>query len=198
MPENKITPEDRLLKIIESPAEHTKSRVEFIRKQRGQFIPNLKQIFSFKKYNRAGGIKFKFSAFGLRFINIALLVLAVLVTLFSIFDFIMDKVHLKNRFNLISRSSQAEEQNASKLAFLSADDLEGVLKNTGEKNIFSLAPVSSANKTKAEVLEKDVSNLKLVGVLWSEHPQVMIEDAEAKRTYLLGVGEKISKWKVKK
>jgi len=43
-----------------------------------------------------------------------------------------------------------------------------------------------------------VKNLKLVGILWSENPQVMIEDTKQTKTYLLSIGETIGELQIKR
>lgn len=58
-------------------------------------------------------------------------------------------------------------------------------------------PKSEANGSSADIAEK-ISNLKLVGVIWSNNPQVMIEDVKGNRTYLLSIGEEMGEIKVKK
>ena len=68
-----------------------------------------------------------------------------------------------------------------------------------KRNIFSLSFLEHKSIKETDVeSELQVSDLKLVGVIWSENPQVMIEDTKSKKTYLLNTGDLIGNVKVKK
>jgi type II secretory pathway component PulC len=59
-----------------------------------------------------------------------------------------------------------------------------------------LPPKQEVVQTQA--LEQAVSNYKLVGIIWSDTPQAMIEDTKAGKTNLLNENEIMGDFKIKK
>ena len=69
----------------------------------------------------------------------------------------------------------------------------------GARNVFTLTPSSSGTSGGATAkLGPTSTNVKLVGIIWSDHPQAMLEDTQEQKTYLLGPGEQIGDVTIKK
>jgi hypothetical protein len=67
--------------------------------------------------------------------------------------------------------------------------LEDVLTQARKHNIFTLLPSKDAAMQGPGI--GGPAELKLVGVLWSDHPQAMIENTKEQKTYFVSTGDKI-------
>ncbi len=193
MAKEKMTPEERLLKIIENPQGSSDLKKD-IKKQKIKF--NIKRWFISLKNLKPKKIKFKMPTLNLQFVNKALIILLVIVFALFIFDFIRDKLKLNQRFKVIeefeSGIDEIQEEAQAKI------NLAGIVREAKKRNIFTLTETASVDETTPAKPEKKISNLKLVGILWSNNPQVMIEDTQDNNTYFVSEGQDISGWKVKK
>ncbi|MCX5711978.1 MAG: hypothetical protein NTY47_02765 [Candidatus Omnitrophica bacterium] len=166
MAKENITPEERLLKIIENP-QGEKSR-----------------ILSPVKTARAGG--------------------GYLLERFKNFRF--DKDIFKHLdFQLLAKQLKKviTEANAAQVnqPVVSLPDINiaQTVDLAKRRNMFSfLPPVSSSRVEAALDAAQIIGALKLVGIIWSDSPQAMIEDTKGQKTYLLGNGDLIGDIKVKK
>jgi len=120
---------------------------------------------------------------------------AVLVTLFLLYDYVSvssdSSVRLKKAF------SRGTADVHSAAAAEKAPAFKDLLGSAGKHNIFSVEPAKAENLLSAETAQA-VSTLKLVGILWSEKPQAMVEDTKNSKTYLLNDGDSVNELKVKK
>ncbi len=68
-------------------------------------------------------------------------------------------------------------------------------------NMFSGLSEATAQEAQAQVQE-DISaqlkNLKLVGIIWSDKPQAIIENTVENKTLLLNIGDQMDKVKIMK
>jgi type II secretory pathway component PulC len=196
MERDNITPEEKLLKIIEGPA-MPKFKIPLGMKKMPKV--NLKNIGNW--LNRLQHIdKNALSKYlSLRLVNKAIAGLCGFLTVFWIFDFMRINSNLSQRFEQIAQapavaSAQAKE---TPLTLVSYEEITSEAKR---RNIFTLLPAppkTEADGSPADIAEK-ISNLKLVGVIWSNNPQVMIEDVKGNRTYLLSIGEQMGEITIKK
>jgi hypothetical protein len=183
---DKQTSDERLLKIIEGSNESRKAQVNFpgTKKQFGQAA-------SFK-FNSAG-LKniFKNLKFNLAKINTGLIGLGVLLTLIFIYTLFSAPA--------ISKSNAAffvPADSAAVVKFISAGEAQGSTRKSigGEslrRNFFLPANLKVDNVTteeSADVLSA-LKDFKLVGIIWSQNPEVMIENSKDSRTYTLKKGE---------
>jgi len=186
---DKQTSDERLLKIIEGSNESRRAQVNTPRAKKP-----LGQAAGFK-FNLAG-LKniFKDLKLNLVKINIALIGSGVFLTL--IFIFVLFSAPA------ISKSNAAyftPVDSAAVLKFISAGQAQGLMrKNIGSeslrRNFFlpaNLKVESGTEQENAEVLEK-LKDFKLVGIIWSQNPEVMIENAKDSRTYTLKKGESLN------
>lgn len=121
----------------------------------------------------------------LRVINKAIAVLAIILTVFFTFTFLSARMGITDRLKKIEalkKSSGGKEQ-----GFFSGVDLKSMIENITKKSIFSFVNIEE----KKEEKEKIVTNLKLVGIIWSDEPQVMIEDTKLGITHLVSEGQAI-------
>lgn len=199
MPEN-ITPEEKLLKIIENPnsAKAVKLKPKKIKINFLSFLSPAKFAGAFKQILKDKN-KVKSFFLNLKFINQALIVIAGILTVYLIFDFI------KGRPNLDKITAYTSERIAAAAAPVKAEaeiKLAGIsdyLAQIAKRDIFHFIPLRREEKLPEakQVLEDLLKNLKLVGIIWSKNPQAMIEDKSGNRTLLLNEGDMIDKMKVK-
>ena len=183
---DKQTSDERLLKIIEGTSESRKVGIS---------IPGMKKPFSKPaalKFNLAT-LKniFKDLKFNLAKINTSLIGLGVFLTLIFIYTLFSAPT--------ISKSNAAyftPSDSAAVVKFISAGEAQGTMrKNIGseslKRNFFLPANLQVNGVTpqdSVDVLE-ELKDLKLVGIIWSQNPEVMIENGKDSRTYTLKKGE---------
>lgn len=192
---DKQTSDERLLKLIEGSAES----------KRKQFIgPGEKKISTGKtsKFNLTDlKSKLKSLKISLFSINKGLIGLAVLLTL----------VFLYTIFSApqVSKSNAAFYNPADASAIMkliSGKDDQGLMrKNIFVQDIkrnFFLPPETRSSvytQESTQGITEEIKDLKLVGIIWSKEPEVMIENAKDSRTYTLKKGESLNdQFKVKK
>jgi len=199
MPEDKITPEEKLLKIIEGPKAGGVPGGKFplgVPKSTGGF--KLDSIFSRIK----GLLRFdkeKLKRFDLNACIKILAGLSVLLTVFLFFDFFRGSMSFSKRLKDITSGAYGPGIERKKKLIIEVN-LAQALGANKKRNMFSFIPpkaVIEFDSARVEI-QQLVSNLKLVGILWSDSPQAMIEDNREKKTYLVGAGERIGELTVKK
>lgn len=187
----KITPEEKLLKIIENPAAEKPRGKAAGAKSVALPAPRLptflKKVFSNKEI-------LKYAT--LQTVNKALAVVCACLTIYGLYNYIAFNRRLKEKYEKITTDVPAYKNAATKTAIPEADISE-LREEYQRRNIFSFVPTSSSEKP---ALQKDMSqmasNLKLVGVIWSDNPQAMIEDSQGNKTYLVGPGDYVGQLKV--
>ena len=195
MERDNITPEEKLLKLIE-----------------GSGLPKFKIPLGIKKLPKvdlkAAGAWLKdlrhidkdliIKYLNLRSANKIVASLCGFLTIFWIFDFIRINSNLAQRFEQIAQAPAISATQAKETP-LPLVSYEEILSQAKRRNIFTLLPVSPKIETSvATNIAEKISSLKLVGIIWSNNPQVMIEDVKGNRTYLLSMGEQMGEIKVKK
>jgi len=147
------------------------------------------------KFNLAG-LKsiFKDLKFNLAKINTALIGLGFFLTLIFIYTlFSASAISKSNAAYFIPADSAAIEK------FISAGEAQGLMrKNIGTESLrrdfflpANLKVGSITAQDSADVL-KELKDFKLVGIIWSRNPEVMIENAKDSRTYTLKKGESLN------
>ena len=186
--EDKVTPEEKLLKVIENPRDVKEKGIPGIRK-------SPKDIFLFKKgWPRLEKDKIK-ALISLKNTYKTLGATSVLMTILVAFIFIKGYSDSKRRFKNIE-SVSSSDVGKEKERYALAVDLTEAIKDA-RRNIFISLPIKSESAISKET-EQAMTNLKLVGIIWSNNPQIMIENINEQRTYLLSTGEQIGQHKVKK
>lgn len=187
---DKQTSDERLLKIIEGSGEFRRDQIKApgVKKPLGQAaghplglkfnLTTLKNIYK--------DLKFDFAK-----INTVLIGLGVFLTLFFIYTlFSIPGVSKSNAAYFTPADSEAV------VKFISVGQDQGLMrkdidKESLKRNFFlpaNLKVDSVMGQNSAYVLE-ELKDFKLVGIIWSQNPEVMIENAKDSRTYTLKRGE---------
>ncbi len=184
MGKENITPEERLLKIIENPAGVEKKTLPRLDKTAGALADWLKHLWS-----SAGGERPRLD---MRTVNKALVIICVCVTLYAVIYFIKESSGLDRKFNKIISGPAAPAVKEKEAVALKTEEPPARL---AARNIFTLVPKEKPI-VRADLSGKAVE-LKLVGILWSDSPQAMIEDTREQKTLLVSKGDKIGSVSVK-
>lgn len=184
----KITPEEKLLHIIEKPEEAEKLDINrntkpspFAKLKLGKSLERFKNI-DIKKIN-------------LRGINKILLWISVVITIAVIVYFVRDEKRLGRNFENIKIKAAEREDFKIDGGKTDIPNLSAYLDETQKNNPFHTLPF--IQKLKSEEVEKKI-NLQLVGIFWSDNPQAIIEDTATGRNYMVYEGDQVDKYKVGK
>ena len=178
-PARKVTPEEKLLHIIEKPEEADK--LDLDKKSKAGRL-----LFPFKKI--------AFKKITLRGINKLLVLASVVITVVFVFFFIKDERSLQARFESLKEEIKTKVTRISKEEKKAAD-VTTYLADTAKNNPFQVLP----DVKKAETAEEKIkTSFKLVGIIWSDRPQAIIEDEATNKNYLVYEGDAIDKFTVSK
>ncbi|MDD3150755.1 MAG: hypothetical protein PHV68_07955 [Candidatus Gastranaerophilales bacterium] len=190
-----ISPEEKLLKIIENPSAALFKNPDSGSKRNvfgevNSSLTRLKSLFDDKEKLR--------SYFNLGLLNKAIICSCVLITVFLIFDFFKGGSDTRKRLIKLNSSAAAKADKKESQVSIPEERISEIMRKVAKRNIFTLSPAASETAPRDIDYSKIISDLKLVGILWSDNPQAMIEDSKNKRTCLLSNGDQISDMKVKK
>ncbi|MCF7887582.1 MAG: hypothetical protein K9L71_04145 [Candidatus Omnitrophica bacterium] len=195
------TPEEELLSLIEGDDNSDVFDARLKRRKQSSFF----SIFNLKKHwlsftiffeSFLAKIKKGFREPNIKVINKILITIAALLLIYIIFDFIFQRLDLKEvekDLELTTPGVFFQEDEGKTRPFLY------YLEMVQRRNVF--APVG-LGKDKEEIekaketLSKMAKDLKLVGISWGQDPQAMIEDPKTKKVYFLKTGDDIDKFKV--
>ena len=184
-----ITPEEKLLKIIENPASAEKRKsLPDIKRTASALTDWIKKLLPGAEGREAFRVD-------MRTVNKALAVICICVTLYAVIRLVAEGSDFSRKFNKIAAGGNipaVKEKTPSETVVKT----EEMVAESKKRNIFTLEP------TKEKPIERvDLSGgaveLKLVGILWSDTPQAMIEDTKDQKTYLVSKGDKIGNVSVK-
>jgi type II secretory pathway component PulC len=188
MDREKTTPEEKLLKIIEDPDSAQKRK-----------LPPKEEISN--QLNRLAGWYKKLHLdikmlkhIDLHVVSRVIAGLCVVVTLFLVFDIIRGKIYFGRRFEKIIAEPVVMASDM-KVPMNIDVKLEDALVQSRKHNMFTLIPQREKPIPRADI--SGPVELKLVGVLWSDKPQAMIENTREQKTYFVGIGDKIGVVSVK-
>lgn len=189
MAEDKVTPEEKLLKAIENPI-NVKAKPLSMSSERPR------EPLSFKKW--LGNLKQKRLKARISFKGIykALMIGSIAITIIGVFIFVKGHNDLTKHFKNLNEGLSANLKEEKEKYPLSINLAEAI-NDTKIRNIFTSLPAKS-EAAAPKLVELAMSNLKLVGILWSDNPQAMIEDVSANKTFLLGRDEALGDFKIKK
>jgi len=189
MPDPSLTPEEKLLRIIESPPE----AVRGMRRERR--IADFK--LDFKLLKAKYGEKLK-AFLNLKAASAVLVFLSGVATIYLGLDFWLGAPRLTNvqRLEVLAKKMEVGDMTLGQL-----DPLSVYLQEITQRNIFALpedVPLVAVQKVEPAVeLKKLTDGLKVVGIIWSDAPQAIIEDSKDGKTRLLNRGSKIRDARVK-
>jgi len=186
-----ITPEEKLLKIIENPGTEKKSIYPLQKKSSKGFLSGsskLKEKFAAKNLIKYASVNN---------LTKTIIILSLCFTLFLFIDFIKSSVSVKGRLESI-KASEADKDKSTASKVSPKAELSEALVNAKNRNMFTFLPPKSQSVVEVEDLSRVLADIKLVGILWSDNPQAMVENNKEQKTYLLNKGDQFGKFKIKK
>lgn len=143
-------------------------------------------------------IKLSFKDFTLQNVNKGLFVIGGFLTFYFLYSFMSGRVEAKRVI------LSPPVKNLDFVKFAAGDDGKALdinaFQDVSKRNMFfpvAKKPVDSTAVKQSEVISEAVKPLKLVGVIWSDNPEVMVEDAKENRTYLLKKSDTFGQQKFK-
>jgi len=191
--EDKVTPEEKLLKIIENP-QGPKGKVAGPA-AKGINVPVKSPAGFLKKFNVDSDIS---KYLTLRTANRVMAIICVIVTIIFLTSYITLGNSLNIRYDKVAEEATMSDIGAKKIS-IPEEKFSEIVEAAKSRNMFTALPMNASAKTEASAeAPQTISNFKLVGILWSEAPQAMIEDAQEKKTYLLSAGEQMGQFRINK
>lgn len=202
--ERPSTPEKQLLNLIEDPKGQDLNQKKIKRKSFSLFsFAALRGRFSFLLDGIQSGSFLKSTFWDIKGLNRVLKVCIGLLFFYLIGNFTMSMVRLKEIPEFISKSSRPSA--GIPATILSSKRISDYLEGPRSRNIFrfgdlpvveeeqegavsEVAPPEEKTYTQAELLAQ---NLNLVGIGWSDNPDVMIKNVETNKTFFLKNGQRI-------
>lgn len=202
--ERPTTPEKQLLDLIEDPKEQDVSQKKIKRRSFNLFsFSALRGRLSFFIESVQSGTVFKKALFDIKGLNKMLQVSILLLLVYLAGNFALSVNKLKKVPEFVTRTARSSE---IPVAELSSKNISYYLEGPRSRDIFRFgdfgvqeeieeengeyevpAPVEEA-LSKAEMLAQQ---LGLVGIGWSDDPDVMIKNVESDKIYFLKRGERI-------
>ncbi len=192
---DKQTSDERLLKLIEGSGEAKHPAAMSVGARRQPAHPLAVKLNFLELKSKLKDLKVN-----LFILNKGLVGLAILLTLMFLYILISGSIISKsNPVYFTSKDSLAIKK------LISAGEAQGLMrKNITNQNIardfflpFGQRRAVSEPEEGPDITE-EVKALKLVGIIWSRNPEVMIENSKDSRTYTLKKGESLSdKFKIK-
>ncbi len=187
----KITPEEKLLQLIEGTHDIDKLSLKKTDKPVGRPfhfkpvnpLPFLNKVFFGKKIT-------------LRTIIKIMLGVCVIFTLFLIFYIAREEQVIQTRFRELQNKKIDLEPLELNLTEKETPDVSTFVNDTTQKNPFHLLPFAEDEET--DTIVQEATNLQLVGILWSNKAQAIVEDSTEKKTYVVSVGDLIKEYTVSK
>jgi len=188
----KITPEEKLLHLIENSGNDQKKTslkktVGKKKKFAGLKPVDLSNVFS--------GFSFKINLkqIGLRTVNKILIGVSLLLTIVFLIQWGKEKAIIQKGFDAIDIKPAAKESDRLKLRQSEAPSESAYLAATEKNNPFHLLPVKEEPETTEITL---ATEFKLVGILWSDKAQAIIEDTTTEQTHMVSEGDPLDKYTV--
>ncbi len=192
----KVTPEEKLLKLIENPAVEMKEA----KQKRNKFRFSFKAIFRlpFKKIASTKE-RFKPVFINLKIINQLLIIVCIILAVYLSYDLSANQPNIDKFLALALKVSEkhAPKDITSQISLL---NLSEYLSEARKRDIFHFIPIKKEEQQvpKAkETLANLAKEIKLVGIIWSSKPQAMIEDKKQNKTILANPGDSMGGIKIK-
>lgn len=130
-------------------------------------------------------------------INRSLAIVLVLLLAAFIYATVLNRPCIEKTVRRFPRSPARSMKGNNQEAFMAPEEY---VKITSQRNIFNREQRAAGQETsenKKPDIPRTRSDLQLVGIYFSEEPEVIIEDTSEKKTYFLKEGENIKEIKVK-
>ena len=200
--ERPTTPEKQLLDLIEDPKEQGVSPKKIKRRSFNLFsFSAFRGRLSFLQESMQSGAFFRNALPDIKGLNRILKVCIALLFVYLVGNFAMSRDRLKQVPEFVSKSSRGSKEVPA--AELSSKQISYYLEGPRSRDIFKfgdfgvpeieengdeVAAPTEEVLSHAEVLAQQ---LGLVGIGWSDDPDVMVENVETKKIYFLKRGERI-------
>jgi hypothetical protein len=197
-PERPATPEKQLLNLIEEPRGRSSLQAAAI-KRHGRSIFSfdaLKGRFAFFKNRLQKDLKEgKAYQLDVKALNGLLRLFVLLLAVYFIVSLLLTVTSSKKTLDTALKNTQ-DNQGSKTISTSLMKAAAYYLEKARDRDIFKMG---LKNKTAEAILAKGPSQrmleatqtLKLVGISWSDDPDVMIEDTKIQRTYFLKKGQNI-------
>ncbi len=198
MAEQRLTPEEQLLKLIEKDNQGGTGEIK--RRKRFSFtFSGLKGIKFFlgkgiRRYLKK--VKAGLKEPNLKVINKTFLILSVVLLGYSIISLIFGRYDMRKVYKNIQPIK--EKWLTQKVETKERPYLH-YLEMARRRNIFSPIPLkeeSEKPKIEKKQLQEIMQDLKLVGISWGKESIAMVESKKEKRTYFLKKGDNIGQFKI--
>ncbi|MCK4809464.1 MAG: hypothetical protein KAS99_00820 [Candidatus Omnitrophica bacterium] len=201
--EREPAPEKQLLNLIERPEPGNIQKAAIKRAGFSFFSWGaLKGRFSFFKKNIEGFLSFKREPLDIKRINDALYFSVFILAVYFVTSFTISALNLEKRSTL-NLKTKAPKQGVMLKTSSPLKKLSYYLEKVRARDIFNpLLTVKEPDGTKGGTrrsiskITEAAGRLKLVGISWSDDPDVLIEDTELNKVYILKKGEKIGEVKI--
>lgn len=184
----KITPEEKLLHIIEGSQNTDKSSLNKADKEKER--PSLfRSVDLSALFDKAD-----FKKITLRGVNKVLAGLSAILTLLLVVYLLNNQEYMRARFEEIKTKRIKKEALQLDVEQKGMPDVSSYISDTTKRNPFHLLPFVEKARPKGP---EETINLRLVGILWSDRSQAIIEDSVSKKTFMVYEGDTIDKYTVK-
>ena len=183
---DKQTSDERLLKIIEGAGEPKKPSLVAAGAKKFSLHVSSAKLGSFDLKSKLKDLKMN-----LQLINKGLIALAAVLTFIFLYVLISGLIISKPGIPAVTSSD-----NTAILKLISAGEAQGLMRKSIinqdlRRNFFLPFGVRDTSYVQDEEpdIAEELKALKLVGIIWSKNPEVMIENSKDSRTYTLRKGE---------
>jgi hypothetical protein len=202
--ERPTTPEKQLLDLIEDPKERDLSQKKI---KRSSFslvsLAALKGRLSFLLESVQSGALFKRAFLNIKGANKILKVFMALLLVYLVGNFTMSIIRLNEIPEFVTRKPRTSS--GTSLADLSTKQISDYLEGPRSRNIFKFGDIPEEEAPKDEKLAEVAApvevtlskaellsqQLGLVGIGWSDNPDVMLKNMDSGKMYFLKRGERI-------
>lgn len=191
-----MTPEERLLKIIEGP-------VVPITKRASAKIKNSLDLNSLiEKIKKFHFDKDAFKNLDLGKVNKVLICICAIFTVLWLFDFVREGFAFRARFNKNKAEAALLTYNEETMPALD-EPINSLVNGSAKRNIFTLTAQQNQAEAAGPTIGQEAQDnsalggVKLVGIIWSDNPQAMLEDTKESKTFLVSTGDTVGDMKVK-
>ncbi|MDD5194274.1 MAG: type II secretion system protein N [Candidatus Omnitrophica bacterium] len=190
------TPEKELLNLIETHGPARQGASAAIKHQGFSLfsLGALRGRFSFFRHRIKGGFKIPdFSQIDIKLVNVALQFIIFILLVYFVASLINSVISLQKGFEVKISAAGKEDKATQTISFLKTASY--YLEKARERDIFTMgtkkiSQMVTGKPSISKVME-ETKDLRLVGISWSNDPDVMIEDTQNKRTLFLKKGQLI-------
>lgn len=186
---NKVTPEEKLLHIIENSPDTGKLSLKKAMNGAAEKTDDPARGNPLAFLNKLDPRNMTLHGINKLCIGICMIVTAVIV-----FYYVQDMQNIDVKFDYFKKTAETRK---SPFRAGKKQDIPAVAKylaDTEKSNPFHILPVIEKPRKKI----KQKLKLQLVGILWSDRPQAVLEDATTQKNFMVHEGDTVDKFTVEK